>query len=287
MFWFYLSSSSVIQTSCLYWNYFTDWNEKNYRIWFLRFLGFLPTSGLSSCGISQGEIISVNWLLCYRFFVLFNKSTFPHIQLAPSCFNYAKWNSVSVSSLEAFSRIPGLLKGRSNKRKINPSQHTVWIKYESASFAKVHIDIVWTLYDCITLFSTRQKLQDYSQNHPIFHRDCSLESLEVNCLPRRAPAAFHYHVEQQNSIGCYFNILQKMHFVAIFYFTFTRWERLMRFFCLRTFWKAIWNGILMEGVKKHIHFLGDMTCFDLLIYFRLFLKSKNLFYLKLAKIGIM
>ena len=27
------------------------------------------TSGISSCGISQGKIISVNWLLCYRFFI--------------------------------------------------------------------------------------------------------------------------------------------------------------------------------------------------------------------------
>ena len=29
----------------------------------------MPTSGISSFGISQGKIISVNWLLCYRFFV--------------------------------------------------------------------------------------------------------------------------------------------------------------------------------------------------------------------------
>ena len=36
--------------------------QKSYRIW------FLPTSWKSSCGISQGEIVSVNWLLCYRFF---------------------------------------------------------------------------------------------------------------------------------------------------------------------------------------------------------------------------
>ena len=36
--------------------------RKNYRIW------FLPISGISSCGISQGQIISVNWLLCYRSF---------------------------------------------------------------------------------------------------------------------------------------------------------------------------------------------------------------------------
>ena len=34
--------------------------RKNYRIW------FLPISGISSCGLSQGKIISVNWLLCYR-----------------------------------------------------------------------------------------------------------------------------------------------------------------------------------------------------------------------------
>ena len=36
--------------------------RNNFRIW------FLPTSGISSCGISQGKIISVNWFLCYRFF---------------------------------------------------------------------------------------------------------------------------------------------------------------------------------------------------------------------------
>ena len=36
---------------------------KSYRLW------FLPTLGISSCGISEGKIISVNWLLCYRFFV--------------------------------------------------------------------------------------------------------------------------------------------------------------------------------------------------------------------------
>ena len=41
-----------------------EWTRKNYRIW------FLSTSGISSCGISQGKIISVNWLLCYRFFLL-------------------------------------------------------------------------------------------------------------------------------------------------------------------------------------------------------------------------
>ena len=35
----------------------------NFWIW------FLPTYGISSCGISQGEIILVNWLLCYRFFL--------------------------------------------------------------------------------------------------------------------------------------------------------------------------------------------------------------------------
>ena len=52
----------AVWINLLYWNDFTDWNEKNYRIW------FLPTSGISSCGISQGKIISVNWLLCYRFF---------------------------------------------------------------------------------------------------------------------------------------------------------------------------------------------------------------------------
>ena len=40
--------------------------RKNYRIW------FLPISEISSCGISHGKIISVNWLLCYRFFVASN-----------------------------------------------------------------------------------------------------------------------------------------------------------------------------------------------------------------------
>ena len=38
--------------------------REKYRIW------FLSTSGISSCSISQGKIISVNWLLCYRFFLL-------------------------------------------------------------------------------------------------------------------------------------------------------------------------------------------------------------------------
>ena len=41
--------------------------RKNYRVW------FLPTSGTSSCGISQADFISVNWLLCYR---LVNKHSF-------------------------------------------------------------------------------------------------------------------------------------------------------------------------------------------------------------------
>ena len=36
--------------------------RKKYRTW------FLPTSGISSCDISQGKIIAVHWLLCYRFF---------------------------------------------------------------------------------------------------------------------------------------------------------------------------------------------------------------------------
>ena len=44
------------------------WNgtRKNYIIW------FLSTSGISSYGISQGKIISVNWLICYRFFLNFS-----------------------------------------------------------------------------------------------------------------------------------------------------------------------------------------------------------------------
>ena len=37
--------------------------RKNFKIW------FLPTSGISSCSFSLGKIISVNWLLCYRFFL--------------------------------------------------------------------------------------------------------------------------------------------------------------------------------------------------------------------------
>ena len=46
----YLNKSLVLK-------WFSNWNEKKYRIW------FLPTSGISSCSISQGKIISVNWLL--------------------------------------------------------------------------------------------------------------------------------------------------------------------------------------------------------------------------------
>ena len=34
----------------LYWNDFTDWNEK-------KIIEFLPTSGITSWGISQGKII--------------------------------------------------------------------------------------------------------------------------------------------------------------------------------------------------------------------------------------
>ena len=41
---------------------FWTWTRKSYRIW------FLPTSGISNCGISRGKIISVNWRLCYRLF---------------------------------------------------------------------------------------------------------------------------------------------------------------------------------------------------------------------------
>ena len=55
------------ETSCLNKSLALKWfygYDKSYRIW------FLPTSGISSCGISQGEIISVNWLLCYRFFIV-------------------------------------------------------------------------------------------------------------------------------------------------------------------------------------------------------------------------
>ena len=60
----------MIETSCLNKSLVLKWfyrleREKNYWIW------FLPTTGVSSCGISQGEIISVNWLLCYRFFQRF------------------------------------------------------------------------------------------------------------------------------------------------------------------------------------------------------------------------
>ena len=57
-----------VQTSCLYKSLVLKCfhgleREKNYRIW-------LPTSGISSCGISQGKIIPVNWLHCYRFLVV-------------------------------------------------------------------------------------------------------------------------------------------------------------------------------------------------------------------------
>ena len=41
--------------------------RKNYRIL------FLSISGISSCGISQGKIIPVNYLLCYRFFGIKDK----------------------------------------------------------------------------------------------------------------------------------------------------------------------------------------------------------------------
>ena len=60
---YFLKLKQDVWINLLYWNDFIDWNEKkNYRIW------FLPTSGISSSGISQSKIISVNWLLCYRFF---------------------------------------------------------------------------------------------------------------------------------------------------------------------------------------------------------------------------
>ena len=39
-----------------------------------------------------------------------NKSKFPHLQLAPSGFHYAKRNSVSVSSFEAFYQISDLFR---------------------------------------------------------------------------------------------------------------------------------------------------------------------------------
>ena len=42
--------------------------RKKDRIW------FLPTFGISSCGISQGKTISVNWLLCYRFYDTFDST---------------------------------------------------------------------------------------------------------------------------------------------------------------------------------------------------------------------
>ena len=48
---------NYLQTSCLNKSLvliLRTGTKKNYRIW------FLPTSGISSCGISQGQIISVN-----------------------------------------------------------------------------------------------------------------------------------------------------------------------------------------------------------------------------------
>ena len=52
--------------------------RKNYKIW------FLSTSGISCCGISQGKIISVNWLLCYRFFVDMSANNTHFFLLPPS-----------------------------------------------------------------------------------------------------------------------------------------------------------------------------------------------------------
>ena len=68
---FFLSLKQAVWIYLLYWNDFTDWSKKNYeRIW------FLPTPGISSCGIS-GKIITVNWLLCFRFFWVFCFSYWP------------------------------------------------------------------------------------------------------------------------------------------------------------------------------------------------------------------
>ena len=60
----------AVLINLLYLNDFMYWNEKKlYNIISAR------ASGLSSCGISQGKIISVNRLLCYKYlddFVIFS-----------------------------------------------------------------------------------------------------------------------------------------------------------------------------------------------------------------------
>ena len=57
----YTETSCLNKSLVLKWFYGLE-REKNYRAW------LLPTSGISGCGISQGKTISVNWILCYRFF---------------------------------------------------------------------------------------------------------------------------------------------------------------------------------------------------------------------------
>ena len=49
------------------------------------------------------------WFYFSSFLVLFNQSIIPHLQMALPVINYPKRNSVSVSSFEGFSRIPGLI----------------------------------------------------------------------------------------------------------------------------------------------------------------------------------
>ena len=72
----------AVWINLLYWNDFYGLErEKKYRIW------FLPTSGISSCVISQGKIISVNWLLCYRFFH-FNSAQNLHFTLILHSYQY-------------------------------------------------------------------------------------------------------------------------------------------------------------------------------------------------------
>ena len=73
----------AVWINLLYWNNFTDCNEKSYRIL------FLPTLGIFSCGFSQGKIISVNWLLCYRFFLKDNGNVG-----IVTAYNYGKSNGL-------------------------------------------------------------------------------------------------------------------------------------------------------------------------------------------------
>ena len=58
----------VFQTSCLNKSLVLKWFDGLEREKIIVCIWFLPTSGISSCGISQGKIILVNWLLCYGFF---------------------------------------------------------------------------------------------------------------------------------------------------------------------------------------------------------------------------